>query len=140
MEVYPLLDAIRCIDGDVRYFLCGLEPDVEAGVAQPQPLDTEEACLEATRVLMRSMQAYYSAQMEEQACLQATHRVLQNVKAFYAHDIEARDSESEEAADDADEDEDDDEEEDVDHESLLSRVQSRRILDDIEQGSASNMR
>ena len=59
MEVYQMLDAMIEIQGDVRYFLCGLESD------QTEPVDTstEEACWELTEKLMNELDAYYSEQI-----------------------------------------------------------------------------
>merc|ERR1712228_916956 len=60
MEVYQILDALIEIDGDVRYFLCGLDAD-----ANDKDLDltTEESCWSLTDALMRRLDAYYSEQI-----------------------------------------------------------------------------
>lgn len=54
-----MLDAMVEIQGDVRYFLCGLESD------QTEPIDisTEEECWELTEKLMNDLDAYYSEQI-----------------------------------------------------------------------------
>jgi len=59
MEVYQMLDAMIEIQGDVRYFLCGLESD------QTEPIDTstEQSCWELTEKLMNDLDAYYSEQI-----------------------------------------------------------------------------
>lgn len=60
MEVYQMLDAMVEIQGDVRYFLCGLESDQ----MEPNDISTEEACWELTENLMNELDAYYSKRIE----------------------------------------------------------------------------
>eukprot|EP01084_Bolivina_argentea_P003437 6443_1 len=60
MEVYQLLDAMVNIEGDIRYFLCGLEEDEES---QGIDVAREDECWSLTEKLMKQLDAYYSEQV-----------------------------------------------------------------------------
>ncbi len=59
MEVYQMLDAMAEIEGDVRYFLCGLDNEQNEAL----DLSTEESCWKWTEQLMKELDTYYSEQI-----------------------------------------------------------------------------
>jgi hypothetical protein len=60
MEVYQMLDAMIEIEGDVRYFLCGLD------IEQSEAVDTstEESCWDLTQQLLQKLDEHYSELIE----------------------------------------------------------------------------
>eukprot|EP01083_Nonionella_stella_P186367 681990_1 len=60
MELYQYLDVIASVQGDIRYFLCGLEYNDEC-----LDLSTAEKCLNATNKLMDKLKQVHSEELNE---------------------------------------------------------------------------